>query len=302
MNQLPPLHALRLFESVARLKSFTAAANELHLTQSAVSHQIKNLEEYFGFPLLERRNRMPVLTEAGESLFNAAQAAFQVISSTSTQLKNDHGNSIRVKSFPSIGYLWLAPQLQDFHLHYPDIEISLTTVWEGAPSFPWEEYEYVILYGTGNWSHGGNLELLHEEVLTPLCAPALCQDGTLSLAELASKTVIHPSGDRADWEMWWAAAGQPTPNLARTMGFDTHYMAIAAAIRGSGVTISDPLFVREELSTGRLIAPFDLHFRTGRGYYLASSAASRKNRAQSQFRNWLFQSMRQAESEAMPRP
>lgn len=104
MSQLPPLHALRVFESVARLSSFKAAANELCLTQSAISHQIKNLESYFGFPLLEKRNRMPVPTEAGQDLFKTTQMALQLIGSSVSRLRDGHGKQVRLKSRPSIAY------------------------------------------------------------------------------------------------------------------------------------------------------------------------------------------------------
>lgn len=297
MSRLPPLHALRVFESVARLQSFTAAANELHLTQSAVSHQIKNLEDFFGFPLLERRNRVPVPTEAGESLFKAAQTALQVIASTCAQLQDEHRNQIRVKSYPSIAFLWLMPRLRDFYLAHPGIEISLTTVWEEAPTIRWDEYDYAIQYGTLD-GLPNNAEPLHEEALTPLCTPDMCPDGDgrMTLEQIAAQTLIHPTRDRGDWQLWWRAASHMPVTAHHDQVFDTDYMAIAAATRGVGITISDPLFVRDDLAAGRLVAPYDLRVKTGRGYYLVAAPDVGQKAPFAQLRDWLFRMMREAEA------
>lgn len=295
--RLPPLHALRVFESVTRLRSFTAAANELCLTQSAVSHQIKNLEAFFGFALLERRNRVPVPTEAGEALFKAAQTALQVIASTVTQLQEASRNQIRIKSYPSISFLWLMPRLRDFYQEHAGIEISLTTVWEEAPTLRWDEYDYAIQYGVLDGLAEG-VELLHEEVLTPLCIPEMCTrgDGTLSLDELANLPLIHPTRDRADWGQWWRAAGRAVPASPREQVFDTDYMALAAASRGGGVAISDPLFVCDDLAAGRLVAPCALRLKTGRGYYLVTTPEARQSVPLAPLRDWLFRQMQSTEA------
>ncbi|MCB6184010.1 LysR family transcriptional regulator [Leeia sp. TBRC 13508] len=298
MNRLPPLHALRVFESVARLRSFTAAANELCLTQSAVSHQIKNLEDFFGFPLMERRNRLPELNEAGEQLLKAAQSALQVIATTTTQLMDARRNQIRVKSYPSIAFLWLMPRLRDFYLEHPGIEINLTTMWEETPFLRWDEYDFVIHYGEPQMVPG-EVELLHEECITPVCSYDLCsaeQIGKLSSTQLLSHPLIHPTRDRMDWHAWLAALSEVPPVNPVEHIFDTDYMAVAAASRGVGVTIIDPLFVQDELKTGKLVMPHPLRVKTGRGYYLLSAKASSQNAPASILRDWLFRRMRESES------
>ena len=298
MNRLPPLHALRVFESVARLRSFTAAANELCLTQSAVSHQIKNLEDFFGFPLMERRNRLPELNEAGEQLLKAAQSALQVIASTTAQLLDARRNQIRVKSYPSVAFLWLMPRLRDFYLDHPGIEINLTTMWEETPNLRWDEYDFVIHYGEPQMV-AGQVELLHEECITPVCSPDLCpigSDGKLDTTQLLANTLIHPTRDRQDWTSWLAALEQTPTGHQTEQIFDTDYMAVAAASRGVGVTIIDPLFVHDELSTGKLVMPHPLRVKTGRGYYLISARASSQSEPASILRDWLFKRMRESES------
>lgn len=294
MSRLPPLHALRVFESVARLRSFRAAAEELCLTQSAVSHQIKNLEDFFGFPLLERRNKLPVPTEAGESLFKAAQMALQVIAGSVSQLLEKHRNLIRVKSYPSIAYLWLAPLLRNFYLSHPGIDISLTTVWEESPSMHWDEYDYVIQYGPLDMEADG-VELLHEVVLAPLCSPDLCPDGNgqMTLEQLATAMLIHSTRDRQAWTQWWKDVGYTPDSRQRDQVFDTDYMAIAAAVRGMGVTLSDPTFVHDDLAGGRLVIPYPARIKTGRGYFLVSNQETRQRPQLGILRDWLFRMMQE---------
>ncbi|SAL03442.1 LysR family transcriptional regulator [Caballeronia calidae] len=296
MNRLPPLHALRVFEAVTRLRSFTAAAAELNLTQSAVSHQISNLEEFFGFSLLDRRKRTPVPNTAGEELFAGAQAALEVIARTVAQMRDTNQNQIRMKTYPSIGFLWLMPHLCDFYLVHPGIKVSLTTVSTESPITRWDEYDYTIEYGNGE-DCGLNAELLHEELLTPLCSPALCPGGSGSMKpdDLASMMMIHPTTDCGDWPRWWKAARVAPRDSGRAQKFDTDYMALAAAKRGMGVTISDPLLAASDLAEGTLLAPCDLSIRTGKGYYLVSAPDTQPSAPMVLLRDWLFSTMRKSQ-------
>lgn len=298
MTRLPPLHAVRVFEAVARLGSFTGAAEELHLTQSAVSHQIRNLEEFFGLPLLDRRNRAPVLTPAGEPLFAAAQTALMVIAQASRQLQSQR-NQIRIKSFPTIGARWLAPRLGDFYRCYPGTEVSLTTVWERDPSFRWDQYDFAIQYGNGEW-HEPSCELLHEEWLTPVCSPTLWAVGqpAMQAGDLARMTLIHPTGDREDWSAWLRAAGLPRASGAGEQVVDTDYMAIEAALSGLGITVVDPLLVQADLAAGHLVEPLGLRVKSGKGYYLISPPGLLRDPRYQQFRDWLFAVMQAAETQA----
>ena len=149
MTKLPPLNALRIFEAVARLQSFTKAAETLYLTQSAVSHQVRNLEEHFGFPLLVRSQRGITLTPEGATLQHCLRDALQQISDTCEQL-SQRQHSIRIKSPPSIAVRWLVPQLQDFKAQFPDLDINVSTVWEEKPAFDWGLFDLAIQYGEGD--------------------------------------------------------------------------------------------------------------------------------------------------------
>ena len=300
MDRLPPLHALRVFEAVTRLRSFTAAAAELHLTQSAVSHQISNLEAFFGYPLLDRRKRIPAPTIAGEALFSGAQAALEVIARTIAQMRDSNGNQIRIKTYPSIGFLWLMPHLCDFYLAYPGIQVSLTTVSTESPITRWDEYDYTIEYGLGE-DCGNHAELLHEESLTPLCSPALCPsgNGSMQAQDLTSMMLIHPTADCSDWPRWWKATRTAPKGVKREQMFDTDYMALSAAKRGMGMTISDPLFAAADLADGLLIAPCELRIKTGKGYYLASAPDTQPSVTMTLLRDWLFSTMHASQAMAL---
>lgn len=298
MTRLPQLHAVRVFEAVARLGSFTAAAEELHLTQSAVSHQIRNLEEFFGQPLIDRRSRSPMLTPAGEPLFVAAQSALMLIAQATRQLQAQR-DQIRIKSFPTIGARWLAPRLGDFYRRFPGTEVSLTTVWERDPSFRWDQYDFAIQYGDGDWKDQ-SVELLHEDWLAPVCAAGLWSPGKglMSAEQLAALTLIHPTGSREDWTRWLKAAGMARDAKAPEQIVDTDYVAIEAALSGLGVTIVDPLLVQGELASGRLVEPLGLRVKSGHGYYLVAPRGQLRGHRYQEFRDWLFEVMQAAEQEA----
>ncbi|MDC7706184.1 LysR substrate-binding domain-containing protein [Vogesella indigofera] len=287
MTKLPPLNALRIFEAVARLQSFTKAADTLYLTQSAVSHQVRNLEEHFGFPLLVRSQRGITLTPEGATLQHGLHEAIQKISETCEQL-NQRQHSIRIKSPPSIAVRWLVPQLQNFKEQFPDLDISVSTVWEEKPAFDWGLFDMAIQYGDGNWP-GVSVKLLHQEVLTPVAAPSLL-GGALTLAEdaLAQYPLIHTSRDRHDWQLWLAA---PWTKGQKELLFDADVMGIEAARHGLGIALVDPLIVQDALRDGSLVTPCPRSVRSGKGYYLVLPPHDRHLRRVQPLVQWLQQAI-----------
>ncbi|WP_174873248.1 LysR substrate-binding domain-containing protein [Vogesella oryzae] len=283
MTKLPPLNALRIFEAVARLQSFTKAAETLYLTQSAASHQVRNLEEHFGFPLLIRSQRGIALTPEGATLQHCLHDALQQISDTCEQL-SQRQHSIRIKSPPSIAVRWLVPQLQDFKAQFPDLDINVSTVWEEKPAFDWGLFDLAIQYGEGDWP-GVNIELLHREVLTPVASPALLKGNSqLSIEQLADYTLIHTSRDRHDWELW---LGTAWPKGQKELLFDADVMGIEAARHGLGVALVDPFIVQDALRDGSLITPCRRTVPSGKGYYLVLPPHDRHLRRGQPLVNWL---------------
>lgn len=285
--KLPPLNALRIFEAVARLHSFTKAAEALFLTQSAVSHQVRNLEEHFGFPLLVRSQRGITLTPEGATLQHCLHEALQQISDTCEQLSQRH-HSIRIKSPPSIAVRWLVPQLQDFKRQFPDLDINVSTVWEEKPAFDWGLFDLAIQYGDGDWP-GVSVQLLHREVLTPVMAPSLLGDHQmLDESALARFTLIHTSRDRHDWRLW---LGGEWPTGQKELLFDADVMGIEAARHGLGIALVDPFIVQDALGDGSLVAPFARTVPSGLGYYLVLPPHERHVRRVQPLVNWLQQAV-----------
>ncbi len=297
MIRLPSLHALRVFEAVARLSNFTTAAHELHLTQSAVSHQIRNLEEFFGTPLIIRDKRILSLTPEGTELYIATQEALNIVGEATGRIMARR-NQVRIKALPSISVRWLMPRLGDFYHRYPGVEVRLTTVWEDAPSYRLDQYDFSIQFGPIDLADE-NVDQLHEECLTAVCSPSLLSgEHELTPALLAKHTLIHPTGNYDDWQYWLKlAAGHEFDVTWPEQLVDTDYLAIEAALCGIGIAVIDPIFIKEELSSGRLVEPFTKRVKTGRGYYLISRSNPPLSEHHQKFRDWLFSIMTAAERE-----
>lgn len=300
MIRLPSLHGLRVFEAVARLSNFTNAAHELHLTQSAVSHQIRNLEEFFGIPLIIRDKRVLLLTPEGRELYVATQEALNVVADVTGRIMTRR-NQVRIKALPSISVRWLMPQLGDFYRRYPGVEVGLTTVWTDTPASRLDQHDFAIQFGLTDLADE-NAEPLHEESLTAVCAPSLLAgEAEITPALLSKYTLIHPAANHDDWQYWLRLAIGHEFVEGATQLVDTDYLAIEAALRGIGIAVTDPMFIQDELQSGRLIEPFKKRVKTGRGYFLISRSAPALAEHQLKFRDWLFSSMAATEREVEPK-
>lgn len=295
LNRLPPLHALRVFEAVARLSNFTNAAAELNLTQSAVSHQIRNLEEFFQCLLIIRDKRRLSLTPEGAELYLSTQEAMNVISDVTQRIMARH-SQIRITSLPSMSVRFLMPRLGDFYSRHPGLEVAVTTVWQHGGPGRFDQYDFAIRFGAGDAPDDG-AELLHEECLTAVCVPSLLSGlHTPDHDMLSRHTLIHPTGIHDDWRMWLKLGfdlefqpGGPQQLV------DTDDLAIEAALAGIGIAVIDPVYVCEELGNGRLVEPFGKRIKTGRSYYLVARGAPSLTTHQQHFRDWIFQAMTAAE-------
>ena len=296
MIRLPSLHALRVFEAVARLSNFTNAAHELHLTQSAVSHQIRKLEEFFGAALIIRDKRILLLTPEGTELYIATQEALNIVGEATGRIMTRR-NPVRIKALPSISVRWLMPLLGDFYRKFSDIEVRLTTAWEDTPtSYRTDRYDFSIRFGPNDLTEE-NVDLLHEECLTAVCSPALLSGEHVPTPELLGKyTLIHPTGGYDDWQCWMQQSfGSEFNVTGPEQMVDTDCLAIEAALAGIGIAVIDPIFIKEALRTDRLVEPFKRRVKTGRGYYLVSRSTPRLAEHQQRFRDWLFSAMTSTE-------
>jgi LysR family transcriptional regulator, glycine cleavage system transcriptional activator len=299
VDRLPPLSALRTFEAAARHLSFTRAADELHVTQAAVSHQIKALEEHLGVLLFRRLNRRLLLTEEGQLLMPAVRRAFDELGAGVERVRERCcGGTFTISTTPSIAANWLAARLGRFQALRPEFEIRLTAT-PRLIDFAREGVDCGIRYGFGDWP-GLRAERLFSATLTPVCSPKLLE-GPEPLevpADLARHTLLHALDEMDDWRLWLRAAGALSIDPLRGLKFESLPLALEAAIGGAGVAISHgPL---EYLASGRLVRPFDFALPSECAYYFVvpeGSADQAKIRA---FRDWLLAEVTAAPGEPWP--
>jgi LysR family glycine cleavage system transcriptional activator len=285
-RKLPPLNSLRAFESAARHLSFTRAADELAVTQSAVSHQVTALEEWAGVPLFKRQGRAMVLTEAAVKFLPAVSTALDQIALAGRKLQAvdpTHG-WLTVAVMPSFAAKWLVPRLADFHEKNPDMDVWIAT-FEAQTGALGSDIDVAIRYGRGDWPGLASVRIMSEE-LFPVCAPRLAAS-LKAPADLASATLLHDEL-REDWAMWFAAAGLTGVATARGPGFDDSGLLIQAAIEGLGVALGRSVLVKGDLDAGRLVRPFDVALAAEFAYYLVYPPDLENAPKIETFRTWLL--------------
>lgn len=289
--RLPSLNGLRAFEAAARHLSFTEAANELNVTQTAISHQIKRLEDELGLRLFIRQNRALALTPQGRDYLPGVRAAFNDLRLATDRLKRRDGDSdhvLNVSTLASFASKWLLPRIPAFQEAHPDTDVRITTS-TALVDFTGGEVDAAIRYGRGQWP-GLRADWLTADDLFPVCSPQLL-NGDRPLrqpADLAHHTLLHSStGD--DWSLWLTAAGLPTDISTQPgLSFDLIFMTVQAAIDGLGVAVGRTTYVAGDLASGRLVMPFDIRLPADAGFYLVSPAASPDSPKLKAFRAWLL--------------
>jgi LysR family glycine cleavage system transcriptional activator len=296
MHKLPSLGSLRTFEAAARLGSFSLAADELSVTASAVSHQIKLLEEYTGVQLFRRVHRSVVLTDVGRRYANEIAFAFEhMATATQNIAKADKSDILSIHSSPSFATQWLMPRLSRFSTIHPDIDVRLHAAHSGVDMVP--EFDIDIRYGTKLSAANTVILFMPEEVIVPMCAPALT-DGPNPIhtpKDLRHHTLIHSEATLVGWDDWVRPKPSLKLNLKRGLHFDRSFMSIGAAVDGLGVCLESLLLAQREIEMGQLVMPFGPDGLTLLGHnvaYLASMADLAKIKA---FQNWLFSELAHTE-------
>lgn len=289
--RLPSLNGLRAFECAARHMSFTQAGAELNVTQTAISHQIRRLEEELGVVLFLRRKDGLTLSEAGQEYLPGVRAAFQELRySTQRLLESGSHSVLTISTLVSLASKWLLPRLPAFQQAFADIDVRVSASTE-LVDFRHGGIDAAIRYGRGDWK-GLRADWLMSDEIFPVCSPALLA-GTQALrtpADLAGQTMLQVSGMTAnDWSTWLGAAGQPQA-LAKgsRLTFDLAMMAVQAAIDGQGVCIGRSSYVDDDLRAGRLVAPFDLRLKDDLGFYLVTPHETADSKKIVAFRTWLL--------------
>jgi LysR family glycine cleavage system transcriptional activator len=288
--RLPSLNGLRAFEAAARHLSFTVAASELNVTQTAVSHQIRRLEEELGIRLFVRQNRALALTPEAKDYLPGIRAAFNDLRlATDRLLRRDDDHVLTVSTLASLAAKWLLPRLATFQESHPGIDVRITTS-PGLVDFRNGDVDAAIRYGRGHWP-GTRAEWLTADELFPVCSPALLEsDKPLRCPEdLVHHTLLHSSGGYDDdWRLWLTAAGLPS-NISKQPGltFDLILLTLQAAIDGSGVAMGRTSYVEADIAKGRLVVPFKVTLPADAGFYLVSPEAKADPPKLGAFRQWL---------------
>jgi LysR family transcriptional regulator, glycine cleavage system transcriptional activator len=291
--RLPSLNGLRAFEAAARHLSFTNAASELNVTQTAISHQIRRLEEELGIRLFVRQNRALALTPEARDYLPGVRAAFNDLRlATDRVLRRDSDHVLTVSTLASLAAKWLLPRLSSFQEAHPGIDVRITTS-TALVDFRAGDVDAAIRYGRGNWA-GLRADWLTADELFPVCSPALLTgDKPLRCPEdLANQTLLHSSGGYDDdWRLWLTAAGLPA-NISKQPGltFDLILMTVQAAIDGFGVAMGRTSYVEADIAKGRLVVPFKITLPADAGFYLVSPEAKADSPKLRAFRQWLVAS------------
>jgi len=288
MNKpLPSLNALRAFVVAGRLGSFKAAADELFVTASALSHQIKNLEEQLSVPLFVRSRNGLTLTEAGKLIHVELADSFEKIGSTLAKLdKQSDEEVLNISMLSTFAMRWFIPRLADFQKRHPKIEIRISTS-VALVDFDREDMDCAIRSGNGKWP-GLHAVYLFAESFTPVCNPE-----TAALLkhprDLATQTLLHARLRPDDWTVWLGTAGVGDLEPEHENTFQTRNFAIQAAVDGIGVAIVDPSLVSGELKEGRLVMPFSQTLANESAYYFVYPERSASLPRIQLFKSWLLQ-------------
>jgi LysR family glycine cleavage system transcriptional activator len=292
--RLPSLNGLRAFEAAARHLSFTHAAAELNVTQTAISHQIRRLEQELGISLFVRQNRALALTPEARDYLPGVRAAFNDLRLATDRLqRRDNDHVLTVSTLASLAAKWLLPRLSAFQEAHPGIDVRITTS-TALVDFKSGDVDAAIRYGRGHWP-GLRADWLTADQLFPVCSPALLT-GNKPLRcpqDLSNHVLLHTSqAYDDDWRLWLTAAGLPT-TISKLPGltFDLILMTVQAAIDGYGVAIGRTTYVEGDIAKGRLVVPFEITLPADAGFYLVSPKASAEKPKLAAFRQWLVASV-----------
>lgn len=290
-----PFGALRTFESVARLHGFGRAAEELGVTQSAVSQQVKSLEDWLGCRLLTRGSGRATPTEEGSELAQAVAAGFGAITSLCHDLRSTRSAhpAIGLSCLPGFAVNWLFPRLINFDQRHPDIPVSIMTT-DAQADFAQGHTDLAIGYGLGNYA-GLHVEKLIPERLFPVCAPGLLERVPLErVQDLARHTLLYDDladsgGSPPTWDYWARELGLTLPRPARIRRFGQSNMVVQAAISGFGVALGREPLVIDALNDGRLIRPFPQVVTSQFAYWLVCPIEALASPRVTALRTWLHE-------------
>jgi LysR family glycine cleavage system transcriptional activator len=269
LSSLPPLNALKAFTATGRHLNLTAAAKELFVTPSALSHQVRGLEELLGIKLFVRSRRGLRLTNAGRLILPGLNDAFDHISKTMALLKTGKdGRTLTISMLSTFAMRWFIPRLSRFQQQYTDIDVRISTSVD-LVNFNRDDVDCAIRFGAGHWP-GLTATRLFTEQLAPVCSPMLAttEKPLDNPCDLESHTLLHARLRPDDWRIWLNAVGLSNFKVMNEQVYETRNFAIQAALDGLGVAVIDPSLAAGEIQSGRLIQPFRQTLTGENAYYL----------------------------------
>jgi LysR family glycine cleavage system transcriptional activator len=288
-RKLPPLNSLRAFDAAARHLSFTRAANELFVTQAAVSHQIKALEEFLGVKLFIRRNRQLVLTPEGQAYWPTIRRIFEQLGEATERLKmSGLSGSLTVAVVPTFAVTWLVPRLKRFSELHPEIDVRLKAS-DTLADFVRDDVDLQIFFGRPeDYRSDFHVVNLLDEYLVPVCAPELL-DGPHPLRQpndLKYHTLLHDESTES-WRRWLEIAGATEVDPSHGPIFSHSNLVLQAARYGQGIAIGHSVLAQTDIQTRRLVRPFDIVLPTGYSYDLVCPEAWFDRPKVQAFTEWL---------------
>jgi LysR family transcriptional regulator, glycine cleavage system transcriptional activator len=284
--RFPPLPWLRAFEASARHLSFTDAATELHLTQAAISKQVKLLEHFLREPLFHRKPRSLVLTKIGAAYLPKVRDAFERLAGgTEEVFGNRRSEMLCLRAPAAFSVHWLAARLPGFYRQHPETPLRLvSSVWN--EEFDKERFDLDIRYGDGRWP-GFHSDQLTWESLVPVCAPSVAAQ-MHTPADIAHQPLLHVLGYEEGWAAWLRAAGVTGVSPGAGHQFDSSALAFQVAAQGFGVALGRTSMTAQEIASGRLVAPFALQVPVREAFHMIAPLDGREHPDAARFRRWIL--------------
>jgi LysR family glycine cleavage system transcriptional activator len=287
----PPLNPLRTFEVAARLGNLTSAADELNVSQVAVSRQVKVLEGYMGVTLFKRQHRGIELTKEGRLLYEGISRAFHDINNATRRVsRRGRRDILSIQSYTTFSQRWLIPRLTDFYDKYPKIEIRLSSSIVPA-DFETQNLDAAIRAGKGEWPDLHSEKLIDIELI-PICTPRYKKEHQLKHPDdLANARLLHSMARPTDWSAWIKRVGanvDPTPGVR----FENSALAYEAASLGAGVALAVNAFIKRQLQHGSLVTPFEETCYSGEGYYFTWPKTMKPSPPLKKFLEWIHSQLK----------
>lgn len=288
-RDLPSLNAIRMFEAAARHRNFTRAAEELFVTQGAVSRQIRQLESDLEQDLFRREGPRVELTQAGERLYRATEEALGILRRSTLELRRLAADpTLTISVLPSFAAKWLVPRLGRFQSENAEIDLRLAASYDAVDFSRRPDIDLAIRFGQGPWPGLYNECLINEQMF-PVCSPSfLARQTSLSTPEdMTQQALLYSSETYDQWRDWFAAADVSRPDHERGPRYGDELMLLQAAIEGQGIALARSLIASDEIGAGRLVRLFDITVQCRHSYYFVCPEGRESKAEIRSFLDWL---------------